>query len=58
MIFIINHIAIKYEVNNMDKKIILILTSIFVLFAFAQGISAADMDNSTNVISQAEHMKY
>ena len=54
MIFIINHIAIKYEVNNMDKKIILILTSIFVLFAFAQGISAADMDNSTNVISQAE----
>lgn len=38
----------------MDKKIILILTSIFVLFAFAQGISAADMDNSTNVISQAE----
>lgn len=48
MIFIINHIAIKYEVNNMNKKIILILISIFVLFAFAQGISAADMDNSTN----------
>ena len=38
----------------MDKKIILILTSIFVLFAFAQGISAADMNNSTNVISQAK----
>ena len=54
MIFIINHIAIKYEVNNMNKKIILILISIFVLFAFAQGISAADMDNSTNAISQAE----
>ena len=54
MIFIINHIAIKYEVNNMNKKIILILISIFVLFAFAQGISAADMDNSTNAIIQAE----
>lgn len=54
MIFIINHIAIKYEVNNMNKKIILILISIFVLFAFVQGISAADMDNSTNAISQAE----
>ena len=38
----------------MNKKIILILISIFVLFAFAQGISAADMDNSTNAISQAE----
>lgn len=38
----------------MNKKIILILISIFVLFAFVQGISAADMDNSTNAISQAE----
>ena len=38
----------------MNKKIILILISIFVLFAFAQGISAADMDNNTNAISQAE----
>ena len=38
----------------MNKKIILILISIFVLFAFAQGISAADMDNSTNAIIQAE----
>ena len=53
MIFIINHI-VKYEVNNMDKKIILILISVFMLFAFAQGISAADIDNSTDVISQAE----
>ena len=38
----------------MDKKIILILISVFMLFAFAQGISAADIDNSTDVISQAE----
>ena len=53
MIFIINHI-VKYEVNNMDKKIILILISVFMLFAFAQGISAADIDNNTDVISQAE----
>ena len=38
----------------MDKKIILILISVFMLFAFAQGISAADIDNSTDAISQAE----
>ncbi len=35
----------------MNKKIVLIL-SIFMLFAFTQGVMAVDSDNSTNVITQ------
>ena len=38
----------------MDKKILLILISIFMLFAFAQSISAADLNNGADVVSQAD----
>ncbi len=38
----------------MDKKILVILISIFMLFAFAQSISAADLDDGADVVSQAD----